>query len=88
MTSREDETIPVRKGIWIDELRLADAGLGDEVTITVRPGEIRIVAAATEPSDRSSGGWDLFRSLGHDAQPGVLADPSTSHDRYLYGPTK
>jgi len=29
--------------------------------------------------------WDVFRSLGRNAQPGQLADPSIEHDRYLYG---
>jgi hypothetical protein len=88
MTLKQDETISVGKGIWIDERRLADAGLGDEVTITVRPGEIRIIGAATQPSDRGQDAWDHFRSLGREAQPGVLVDPSTNHDQYLYGQTK
>jgi hypothetical protein len=81
------ETVPVTKGIWIDQDRLAEAGLGDQVTITVAPGEIRIGAAAAQPSDRSGDGWKVFRSLGEEAQPGELADPSTNHDRYLYGRT-
>lgn len=32
--------------------------------------------------------WDVFRSLGRDALPGRLVDPSTEHDRYLYGRRK
>jgi putative addiction module component (TIGR02574 family) len=32
------ETVSVGKGIWIDQDRLAEAGLGDQVTITVARG--------------------------------------------------
>jgi hypothetical protein len=81
---KQQETIAVRKGIWIDQQRLADAGLGDEVMIAVQPGEIRIITPVTQPSDRPQGSWDVFRSLGQEAQPGELVDPSTNHDRYLY----
>jgi len=84
----QHETIEVRKGIWIDQERLAEAGLGDEVTITVRPGEIRIVTPATQPGDQPKDGWEVFRSLGREAEPGELVDPSTNHDRYLYGRAK
>lgn len=81
----QHETISVSKGIWIDEQHLADAGLGDQVAITVRPGEIRIVTAPREASGRPEDGWEVFRSLGRQAQEGQLANPSTDHDRYLYG---
>ena len=79
------ETTPVGSGIWIDQHRLAEAGLVDEVTITVRPGEIRIVPATTQPGSQPRDGWEVFRSLGQEASPGELVDPSTNHDRYLYG---
>ena len=78
------ETVPVEKGIWIDQRRLADAGLDDRVEIFVLPGEIRICRAVAVEGELESA-WDTFRSLGSDAQPGELADPSTEHDRYLYG---
>lgn len=32
--------------------------------------------------------WAVFRSLGRDAQPGKLVDPSIGHDGYLYGQQK
>jgi len=28
-------------------------------------------------------GWDIFNSLGRDAQPGVLPDAAAKHDTYL-----
>jgi predicted DNA-binding antitoxin AbrB/MazE fold protein len=33
----------------------------------------------------SKASWELFRSLGRDAQPGPLVNPSVEHDRHLYG---
>ena len=39
------ETLSLQHGIWIDRQRLAEAGLHDQVQITVRRGEIRIRAA-------------------------------------------
>jgi hypothetical protein len=30
-------------------------------------------------------GWEVFRSLGYDAQPGRLPNAAVQHDRYLYG---
>jgi len=29
-------------------------------------------------------GWEVFRSLGRDAQPGRLPNAAVEHDRYLY----
>jgi hypothetical protein len=34
---------------------------------------------------RSPRGWEVLRSLGHDAQPGRLPNAAVEHDRYLYG---
>lgn len=36
-------------------------------------------------SAASQAGWDIFNSLGRDAQPGVLPDAAAKHDAYLYG---
>ncbi len=38
------QTVAVQQGVWIDRQQLAAAGLGEEVCITVSPGEIRITA--------------------------------------------
>jgi len=41
-----------------------------------------------EQPSASNASWELFRSLGRDAQPGRLVDPSVEHDRHLYGQQK
>ncbi len=48
---------------------------------------VDVPSAAGKPGQQGSSeaAWDVFRSLGSDAQPGRLADPSIKHDRYLYG---
>lgn len=52
---------------------------------------LQIIVDVPDPASKpdecrtSEGAWDVFRSLGRDAQPGKLADPSVQHDRYLYG---
>lgn len=92
-----EQAVTLQQGIWIDQQQLAEAGLCDPYQISVQSGEIRIRSAeskgATSPAASDDAGhllktdaaWDVFRSLGDDAQPGRLADPSVQHDRYLYG---
>ena len=46
MTQRSTET--VQHGIWIDQQRLAEAGLEGPVEVVVGPGEIHIRPAAPE----------------------------------------
>ena len=89
MTQRA--TAMLQHGIWIDQQRLAEAGLQAPLEIAVQPGEINIRSAAPdhgtsdEPANEPEALWDVFRSLGRDAQPGRLPNPSLRHDRYLYG---
>lgn len=95
MSDRNTEELP--QGLWIDQRRLAEAGLEGPLEIRVQPGEIRIRSAGSSlesdgssspqsrETSRSSDAWELFRSLGSEAQPGRVADPSLHHDRYLYG---
>ena len=80
------ETVSVQKGIWIDDRQLADAGLEGQVEISILPGEIRIAGATAKSEEpaQSEAAWAVFLSLGSDAQPGRLSNPSTEHDRYLY----
>lgn len=77
--------LTVQQGIWIDQECLAGAGLGDRVELSVEPGQIRIRAAQPSQPTASEAAWKVFCSLGHDAQPGRLANPSTEHDKHLYG---
>jgi len=92
---QEQEVLEVQQGIWIDERRIRDAGLGTRLQVVVQPGEIRILPVPAEHvswTDRtgaerqeSAKGWEVFRSLGRDAQPGRLPNAAVEHDRYLYG---
>ena len=81
----ERTTLALQQGVWIDKERLAGAGLQDPLEVTVQPGEIRIRAAKPSGPTESEAVWDVFCSLGCDAQAGRLSDPSAEHDRYLYG---
>jgi hypothetical protein len=82
--------VTVREGVWIHEEWLRTAGLGRNLQIEVQPGEIRISDLPAEGiSDESSArGWEAFRDMGRNAQPGKLRDASIDHDRYLYGKGK
>jgi hypothetical protein len=85
MVSRTKLT--VQKGIWIDEKSLVAAGLQGEVEVAVQPGEIHMCRAtsAVSPSQSASAAWEVFHDMGREAQPGRLMNPSTEHDKYLYG---
>jgi hypothetical protein len=81
----DQEVLEVQQGIWIDEQWIRNAGLGTRLQVVVRPGEIRILPVRDESErQESSKGWEVFRSLGYDAQPGRLPNAAVEHDRYLY----
>jgi len=84
---RDPKVVNVQQGIWIDERWLRNAELGSRLQVVVQPGEIRIQAAPAEIEQQKSSetGWDVFRSLGQDAQSGRLPNAAKEHDRYLYG---
>lgn len=83
------KTLEVQQGIWIDEQWIRDAGLGRWLHVIVQPGEIRILRGAPEDAlQPSARGWEFFRTLGDDAQPGQLDNAAVDHDRYLYGNAK
>lgn len=85
----DQKVLEVQRGIWIDEQAIRSARLGTRLRVVVQPGEIRILAMLTEAEQKeaseSKKGWDVFRSLGRDAQPGQLPNAAVEHDRYLYG---
>jgi len=82
----DQEVLEVQQGIWIDEQWIHNARLGARLQVVVQPGEIRILPVADEAERRESPkGWEVFRSLGRDAQPGRLPNAAAEHDRYLYG---
>jgi hypothetical protein len=78
--------VEVQEGIWIDEQWIQDAGLGRQLRVIIRPGEIRIVPVQPDVEIVGTAkGWDAFRALGNDAQTGRLTNAAAEHDRYLYG---
>ena len=83
---RDPQVVEVQQGIWIDERWLRNAELGSRLQVVIQPGEIRIQAAPAGEKQQglSKAGWDVFRSLGQDAQPGRLQNAAEEHDRYLY----
>ncbi len=82
----DQEVLKVQQGIWIGEQWIRNAGLGTRLQMVVRPGEIRILPVPGEAEQQQSPkGWEVFRSLGRDAQPGQLPNAAVEHDRYLYG---
>lgn len=50
--------------------------------------EAPVSEESVERTRVSKASWELFRSLGSDAEPGRLVDPSVEHDRHLYGQQK
>lgn len=82
----DQEVLKVQQGIWISEQWIRNAGLGARLQVIVRPGEIRILPGPDQAERHESPkGWEVFRSLGSDAQPGRLPNAAVKHDRYLYG---
>lgn len=80
------DKLEIQEGIWIREEWIRGAGLGRDLQVIVQPGEIRIVPFRGERETVGSAkGWEVFRKLGNDAQPGQLPEASVEHDRYLYG---
>ena len=81
----EKNVVQTQQGIWIGDELLRSAGLGHRLQLVVSTGEIRIHDALEDSETPSlEKGWDVFRSLGDDAQAGCLRDAATDHDRYLY----
>ena len=81
----DQKVLEVQQGIWINEQWIRNAGLGTRLQVVVRPGEIRILPVPDKAErPESSKGWEVFRSLGRDAQPGRLPNSAVEHDRYLY----
>jgi hypothetical protein len=91
MPTLERAMLDVQQGVWIDEQWLQKAGLGKHLQIVVQPGVVQILpgptkpeAMLTEPQEALALGWEIFRTLGNDAQPGRLPNAAVDHDRYLY----
>ena len=85
----ERQVLAVQQGVWIDEQWIREAGLGPQLRVVIRLGEIRIVPDAENTSTQveTGKGWDVFRQLGDNAPVGSLLNAATEHDRHLYGKT-
>ena len=79
----ERETVKLQHGVWVEQDRLAAAGLDGELEITVGPGEIRIRGAASRGTSSNDMAEDPLLQLA-----GTLSHPpisSSEIDRRLYG---
>jgi len=78
--------------VWIDTHWLREAGLEENIRVTIEQGEIRLTDIRKDlpklPSpitqETRDAGWKVFQTLGDDAVPGKLTDTSINHDLYLY----
>ncbi len=55
---QEQQKLAVQQGIWIDEQWIRKAGLGPQLRVLIRPGEIRILPATEEaelPGEAATG---------------------------------
>ncbi len=47
--------------------------------------QVRVTIAVPEAGKGEvKDAWELFKTMGQDAIPGQLSNPSSDHDRYLY----
>ena len=61
----ERAAVALQHGIWIDRQELADAGLRDQLEITIEPGEIRIRSVeVVRASTAGSSGEPLLQLAG------------------------
>lgn len=86
----DKQVLEIRQGVWIDQKWLHRAGLKNQLQVIIADGEIRLTPALDEAEEMQSAtkGWDIFQSLGNNAQPGRLPNAAVEHDRYLYGKSK
>lgn len=70
------------KQIVLGKSVLNEANLGKNVEIIVQNGAIVILPAVKKRA------WRVLERLGEDAASGVLDQPSSNHDAYLYGKGK
>lgn len=84
---QEETVLDVTQGVWIDERWLHKAGLGSQVQVEMRTGEIRIraVSKTVEEIKPSQKGMDFLKTLGDNAVVGCLENAAENHDCYLYG---
>ena len=54
--------------------------------LSLKPSSVvKVVITLTHPDTKSTNeAWNLFRSMGRSAEPGILAKSAEDHDRHLY----
>ena len=75
---------PADVDLLVGDAAKARAKLGWEPTVTFEELIQMMVDADLEALKRENNLQEVFRSLGHDAQPGRLPNAAVEHDRYLY----
>lgn len=81
----ERGTVTLQQGIWIDQQRLAEAGLHDSLEITVQPGEIRIRSAEPRAPEETEGAMDVEKAyplIDESFREGWEAPGMEDYDRY------
>lgn len=55
--------------------------------MSLRPSSVVKVIITLPPPEAEStnDAWNLFRSMGHSAEPGILEKSAEDHDHHLYG---
>ena len=55
--------------------------------LSLKPSSVvKVVITLTRPDTESTNEvWNLFRSMGRSAEPGILEKSAEDHDRHLYG---
>ena len=81
----EQTPATLQQGIWIDQHRLAEAGLQDPFEISIQPGEIRIRSATPQEATGSEMRWEVERAyplIDESFREGWEAPGMEDYDRY------
>lgn len=79
-TQLVDSIIQVVQALPQEEQQL----LIERLNLLHQPKSTTVVEATGKASEQDSDAWEIWRTLGDDAVPGRLENPSVNHDRYLY----
>uniref|UniRef100_B8HUC2 DUF2281 domain-containing protein n=1 Tax=Cyanothece sp. (strain PCC 7425 / ATCC 29141) TaxID=395961 RepID=B8HUC2_CYAP4 len=81
-TQLVDSIIQVVQSLPKEEQTFLIKRLNSIFTQARQAEQTSVASPAEEPHDEE--GWEVWRSLGDDAVPGRLENPSMNHDLYLY----
>ncbi|MEM6435884.1 MAG: hypothetical protein AAF773_18835 [Cyanobacteria bacterium P01_D01_bin.115] len=87
-TQLVNSIIQVIQALSTDEQRFVIATLNRQFQTAGTSNEPFIESGVVQSdANVSHADWALWQSLGDNAVPGILDNPSTQHDRYLYTDT-